>query len=198
MFTGLIEDCQPLIAFDNDDDGARLTVDKIFEVAVGDSVAIDGCCLTVSECNQSSLTFELSSETLATTHFLASLAKVAVGSYRVNIERSLVFGARLHGHLVTGHIDGVATVIERTNNGLFNISLPRCYDRYLADKGSLAINGVSLTINKTTTLEDSCIVQTTLIATTLAKTNLGTVTVGQTVNFELDLIARYLDKLRSD
>lgn len=197
MFTGLIEGCQPLIAFNNNGDSARLTVDKTFEVAVGDSVAIDGCCLTVSECNQSSLTFELSSETLATTHFLASLANVAVGSYRVNIERSLVFGNRLHGHLVTGHIDGVATVIERTNSGSFEISLPRCYDRYLADKGSLAVNGVSLTINKTM-LEDSCIVQTTLIATTLAKTNLGTVAVGQTVNFELDLIARYLDKLRSE
>ena len=194
VFTGLIENCQPLISFDN----ARLTIDQVFEVSVGDSVAIDGCCLTVSECHQSSMIFELSAETLATTHFVATLANVAINSYRVNIERAMVFGSRLHGHLVSGHVDGVATVVDRTDRGLFILALPRCYARYLANKGSLAVNGVSLTITRTTMKEDSCIVQLTLIATTLAKTNLGMVAIGQTVNFEIDLIARYLDKLRSD
>ena len=198
MFTGLIEDCQPLLSFDNNGDSARLIINKTFEVTVGDSVAVDGCCLTVNECNKSSLTFELTTETLATTHFVASLAKIPVTSYRANIERALVFGGRLHGHLVSGHIDGIATVIERANSGLFKLALPLSCNRYLANKGSLTVNGVSLTINETMIRENSCIVQTTLISTTLAKTNLGTVTVGQTVNFELDLIARYLDKLRSD
>lgn len=196
MFTGLIEDCQPLLSFDNNGDSARLTIGKTFEVTVGDSIAVDGCCLTVSKCNQSSLTFELSAETLATTHFVTSLANVPITNYRVNIERALVFGGRLHGHLVAGHIDGVATVTNCT--GLFELSLPLNCNRYLADKGSLTVNGVSLTVNRTISTKDSCIVQTTLIATTLAKTNLGTVSVGQTVNFELDLIAKYLDKLRSD
>ena len=195
MFTGLIESCQPLLTFDNNHAPALLTIDKPFEATVGDSIAVDGCCLTVSECNQSSLTFGLSAETLATTHFVANLTNAPLISYRVNIERAMVLGDRLHGHLVSGHIDGVATVINCSD--LLELSLPRhCY-RYLADKGSLAINGVSLTVNRTRLTKDSCVVQITLIDTTMTKTNLGTVAVGQLVNFELDMIAKYLDKLRN-
>lgn len=195
LFTGLIESCQPLLGFAKKDSGARLTIGKDFSVAVGDSVAVDGCCLTVAECNQSSLTFEISAESLAKTHFVNSLTDASANRYHVNIERALVFGGRLHGHLVSGHIDGVATVIDRLDNGLFNLALPRRYNRYLADKGSLAVNGVSLTINTTTLTADNCIVQLTLIATTLTKTNLGRLAIGQSVNFEIDLLAKYLDRL---
>lgn len=196
MFTGLVESCQPLLTFDRNGNDARLTIAFNDEVNVGDSVAVDGCCLTVSKLDQSSLTFELSAETLATTHFVTTLANVPITSYRVNVERALLVGNRLHGHLVSGHIDGVATVTKHAD--LFELSLPRqCY-RYLADKGSIAVNGVSLTVNRTKLTKDSCIVQITLIDKTMAGTNLGTVAVGQLVNFELDLIAKYLDKLRSD
>jgi len=185
MFTGIITDLGEVVSFT----GSRLQVRTRWEVApipLGASVACDGTCLTVVEKNGQILAFDVSAETLA---------KTTLGSWqpgrRINLERPVQVGGEFGGHFVTGHVDAVgqvAAVIAQQDFTLLEITVPEALKTYFAPKGSVAINGVSLTVNAVADLTLSL----TLIPHTAQETNLGTLKTGDAVNLEVDLIARYI------
>ncbi len=192
MFTGIVQDVGEIVAWDKAAHGVHLRVATrldLARIAPGDSVAVDGCCLTVVALGDGMLAFDLSGETLARTRFSA----LGIGA-RVNLEPALRAGDPLGGHFVTGHVDGVGRVARRQPLGDhlgMEIALPAALMRYMAEKGSVAINGVSLTINA---LADGG-VRLHLIPHTLARTNLSALAPGDPVNVEVDLLARYLARL---
>jgi riboflavin synthase len=158
------------------------------EARLGDSIAINGCCLTVVKKTKQSLAFDAGSETLSRTN----LDRLEVGS-RVNLERSLAVGDRLGGHFVTGHIDGLATVIRRRDEGPWAHITLRAQARLLAQmasKGSVALDGVSLTL---VTVDDDRF-SVALIPYTLEHTTLGALDVGSVVNVETDVLAKYVER----
>ena len=196
MFTGIVIAVGHVVAHEAAGEGARIRVDAsamdCADVAIGDSVAVAGCCLTVVERTARVLAFDVSAETLrCTTGFDVGRA--------VNLEKALRLGDRLGGHLLSGHVDGVGSVvtfapIDASPNGnrLLAIDAPPAIARYIAAKGSVAIDGVSLTTN---TADDTRFT-VNLIPHTLAVTTLAQLAVGATVNVEVDLIARYVERLR--
>jgi len=178
--------------------GARLVVAAAGldcgDVAIGDSVALNGVCLTVVARNDgasaTNLEFDVSGETLAVTAGLAVPGPV-------NLEKALRFGDRLGGHLVAGHVDGVGTVRRFEalgDNRLLEVEAPAPMARFIAVKGSITVDGVSLTVNTV----DAARFSVNLIPHTLAVTTLGKFEAGRRVNLEVDLVARYLDRLLAD
>lgn len=190
MFTGLVESTGTLSRFDETPAGRLLHVSAPgLTVRIGDSVAVNGCCLTVAEILADALRFDLLQETLDRTN----LGSLAPGS-RVNLERALAADARLGGHFVQGHIDCTSCVIaveERSGDLGLTIELPRSLGRYAIEKGSIAVNGVSLTIAALDT--ESFTVW--IIPHTRAETNLGDLARGSRVNLEFDLLAKYTERL---
>jgi riboflavin synthase len=190
MFTGIIEECGAVSALGRQ----RLVVDCRAVTAgtdVGASISVNGICLTVVECVDGSLAFDLSEETLART----SLRRLAVGD-PVNLERPVTLAARLGGHLVQGHVDGVGEIVEVTAEpggagARLRITLPDALLRYAVEKGSVTVDGVSLTIAEL--LDDG--VTIALIPHTLAVTTLGAARQGDPVNIEVDVIAKYVERL---
>ncbi len=191
MFTGLVEHCLPLTAVLAEPPGKRLVLAVPAyrgEISLGESIALNGCCLTVVEIDGDQLHFQAGPETLERTN----LGQLAVGS-RVNIERSLRFGDRLGGHLVTGHIDGGGSVARRDDDHAWStiwFNAPPNLLRQMASKASIAVDGVSLTLVEVTDQHFS--VQ--LIPHTLAVTTLGAKQVGDPVNLETDLLAKYVER----
>lgn len=189
MFTGLVESLAPLARVDDEPPGKRLVVDAgelARTAALGESVALDGCCLTVVQIDGPRLHFQAGPETLAKT----SLGQRRAGD-RVNLERSLRLGDRLGGHLVTGHVDAVGAVAGREDRGewsLFWFSAPKELLAGIVPKGSVAVDGVSLTVVETSGAGFS--VQ--LIPHTLAVTTLGGKRAGDLVNLETDLLGKYV------
>ena len=192
MFTGLIEDVGTVRSLDRSGTAGRLVVMTALPletVAIGDSVAVNGACLTVVTKGGGALAFDVSPETLSRT----ALGGLSPGS-RVNLERALRVGDRLGGHLVTGHIDCVATVAERrevSGNILISFRIPREVARYFVAKGSVAVDGISLTVN--TVSDDSFSVN--IIPHTQTLTVIGEYRGGTAVNIEVDMLARYLERL---
>jgi riboflavin synthase len=210
MFTGLVEAQGTIAAVsgpagDNPPSATATTVPRRLTIAtglggqraaggggamrLGDSVAIDGCCLTVVACDPHQLSFEAATETLSRT----TLGALAVGD-SVNLERALCFGDRLGGHLVSGHIDGVGTVRLRQQRGsalYFDIEAPPEVARLTAARGSITVAGVSLTV--TQVQGDTFSIG--LIPHTLDHTTLGRLQAGMQVNLEADLVARYVERL---
>lgn len=201
MFTGIVEAVGRIerVAATRDPAtgtaGAHLVVDAgsldCAGVAIGDSIALNGVCLTVVACEPgptgSRLEFDASGETLAVTTGLAEAGAV-------NLEKALRFGDRLGGHLVAGHVDGIGTVRRFDalgDNRLLEVEAPPALARFIAVKGSVTVDGVSLTVNAV----DGGRFSVNLIPHTLAVTTLGTLAPGRRVNLEADLIARYLDRL---
>lgn len=192
MFTGLVEGVGEIVGLTPMAEGLRLTLKPSFpaaELALGESVAVSGACLTVVAINPPRASFEVSPETLARTTF--PLKKV---SERVNLERALRIGDRLGGHMVTGHVDGVGILREwrpgPAHLGL-TFELPQALSRLVIEKGSIAIEGVSLTVN-------SCQGNTftvNIIPHTAKATTLGTLKVGDRVNLETDIIGKYVARL---
>lgn len=192
MFTGLVEETGELLALDRSTGGARLTVRAPLitgDVRLGDSVAVNGCCLTVTAHDGDILAFDLLRETLDRTN-LGQLATDAV----VNLERALAAHARLGGHFVQGHIDTASAVLswEKVNaDHRLEIALPGEFARYVAFKGSIAIDGISLTVAEVR--EASFVVW--IIPHTLAATNLRGKNAGDLVNLEFDLLAKYVERI---
>ncbi|MGH7563573.1 MAG: riboflavin synthase [Gemmatimonadota bacterium] len=191
MFTGLIETIGTVRSVEPLGDGRRLSIAAPFagELAIGDSVAIDGVCLTAVERGAGAFAVEAVRETLART----TLARLEAGG-RVNLERALAVGDRLGGHFVQGHVDEVATVqsIERQGeNRYIQLRLPRSGRSLVAERGSIAVNGVSLTVLGVT--EDE--VRLSIIPHTWEATTLVDLEPGDPVNVEYDLIARYLQRM---
>jgi riboflavin synthase len=191
MFTGLVQDLGTIAAVDATDDGVRLAVrtDLAAELTLGDSVAVNGVCLTATAISGEQFSADVMHETLRR----SSLSAVADGA-RVNLELPLRAGDRLGGHVVQGHVDGVGAVGDAREDGfarIVTITAPSDLLRYVVDKGSIAVDGISLTVVETG--EDWFTVS--LIPETLERTNLGTATPGQPVNLEVDVLAKYVEKL---
>lgn len=192
MFTGLVEEVGRVVSFSPAQNawGLQLAAQVVpAGVAVGDSVAVNGCCLTVTRCDAGHLWFELLEETRRLTNF----SELKSGS-AVNLERSLKADARLGGHFVSGHIDvlGRVEVFEpRGKDHYLRVSMPAGSGRYLVHKGSIAVDGISLTVAEVA--GDSFAVW--LIPHTLAATNLREKQAGSGVNLEFDLLAKYVEKL---
>jgi riboflavin synthase len=192
MFTGIIEELGTVAAVEDQGDAIRLTVrasTALEGTLLGDSISVNGCCLTVAALDGETWTADLMQETLDKT----SLAGVAPGDH-VNLERAVTADKRLGGHLVQGHVDGVGVVVRRKTSKhweVVEISLPADLARYVVPKGSITVDGVSLTV--VTVRPDSFTVS--LIPETLARTTLGTRQPGDRVNLETDVIARHVEKL---
>jgi riboflavin synthase len=191
MFTGLIADLGQLAAVERDGDGATLTVHTALagEIGEGDSVAVNGVCLTATAVDGEGFRTQAMEETLRR----SSLGDLEVGS-PVNLELALRANGRLGGHIVQGHVDGVGAVAEIREEGFaraLRIAGVAALSRYLVEKGSIAIDGVSLTISALH--EDGFSVS--LIPETLERTNLGRVAVGDRVNLEADILAKHVERL---
>jgi riboflavin synthase len=197
MFTGIviavgrIERCEPLPG----GKGLRLIVSAggmaLDDVSIGDSIAIQGACMTVIAIDGDRLSFDVSAESLART---AGLDRPGP----VNLEKALRLADRLGGHLVSGHVDGLGTVQrfeQIAESWLLVVRAPAALGRYLAYKGSVTVNGVSLTVNQIQDRPDGCDFSVNLIPHTVAVTTLAALTVGHRVNLEIDLIARYCERL---
>ncbi|MDP6468658.1 MAG: riboflavin synthase [Pirellulaceae bacterium] len=191
MFTGLVEGKGTVAGLVAQGAGMRLVIDigNLVETSqIGDSVAVNGCCLTVVETDEQKLGFDTVPETLRCTN----LGKLEVGSH-VNIERSLRLGDQLGGHLVTGHIDAVGQLDERSDEDEWSFLWFRCPRRLtlqMASKGSVTIDGISLTL---VDVEDDRF-SVALIPHTLAVTTMGKLAVGDDVNLETDLLAKYVER----
>ena len=191
MFTGLVEDVGQIVERIAEGTGARVVIrsQTVFaDAAIGDSISVNGCCLTIVELNGHQASFEAGEETLNRTS-LGDLAKESP----VNLERSLRAGDRMGGHFVTGHIDCVGEVVERTDDGEWStiwFSVADEFAHHLAPKGSIAIEGVSLTVVDVQENRFSVM----LIPHTLAETNLGQKKAGDAVNLETDVLAKYVEQ----
>jgi riboflavin synthase len=192
MFTGLVEEQGSVVDIESLGDSVRLTLRGPLvtsDASHGDSIAVNGCCLTVTDLDGDTFTADVMEESLRRT----SLSDLSVGS-SVNLERAVAAGARLGGHIVQGHVDGVGSLLDRTPSEHWDVlrfSLPEELARYLVEKGSITVSGVSLTVVEVT--NDTFSVS--LIPTTLADTILGTLSPGDRVNLEVDIVAKYVERL---
>jgi riboflavin synthase len=190
VFTGLVEEKGILRARNPRGPGARVRIGcSLGPLALGDSVSVDGVCLTVDTAVEGGFEADCSQETLVRT----TLGTVAIGG-GVNLERAATLGQRMGGHIVSGHVDGTGIVAEKRPVGdalHVEFTMPRDLARYVAEKGSVCINGVSLTVNGVTTDRFSVV----LIPHTLKKTTLDGIPVGTKVNLEVDVVARYIARL---
>jgi riboflavin synthase len=192
VFTGIVEELGEIVALDWHGDGAVLTVrgpTVTADARGGDSIAVSGVCLTVVDVVGETFTADVMKETFD--H--SALGSLAVGD-PVNLERAATVATRLGGHIVQGHVDGVGTVRSRVPGASWEdirIGLPAGLDRYIVHKGSITVDGVSLTVTEIATDEFAV----SLIPTTLAVTTLGRKDVGALVNLEVDVIAKYVEKL---
>jgi riboflavin synthase len=191
VFTGLIEDLGTVESIERTGDGAKLRISSRLsgELALGDSIAVNGCCLTATAVDGGSFETEAMNQTLQVT----ALGAVEEGS-RVNLELAMRAGDRLGGHIVQGHVDGVGTVVSAEDDGFarrLRVELPPQLLRYVIDKGSITLSGVSLTVAK---LGDSW-AEVSLIPETLERTNLGEAAPGDKINVECDVVAKYVERL---
>ncbi|MFI6361785.1 riboflavin synthase [Nocardia sp. NPDC050630] len=204
MFTGIVEELGEIVATEELADAARLTIrGKLVtsDAGHGDSIAVNGVCLTVVDVvDGDSFTVDVMQETLNR----SSIGGLGTGS-RVNLERAAALNSRLGGHLVQGHVDGTGTVLARTpsqNWEVVRISLPDAIARYVVEKGSITVDGISLTVSGLGIADAPAAdgnrdwFEVSLIPTTLSMTNLGAATVGSTVNLEVDVIAKYVERLQ--
>ena len=191
MFTGLIEDVGRVELVERGDDGAKLRIASPLagELAIGDSIAVNGCCLTATAVEEGSFETEAMNQTLQVT----ALAGVEQGN-RVNLELAMRAGDRLGGHIVQGHVDGIGTVASVEDDGFarrVRVDLPAQLLRYVVDKGSITLSGVSLTVAE---LGDSW-AEVSLIPETLERTNLGELEPGNKIDVECDVVAKYVERL---
>jgi riboflavin synthase len=185
VFTGIVEELGEV----REVAGGRLAVQcrtVLQDAEIGSSLAVNGVCLTVVERADDRLTFDLSEETLDRTSF----RRLSVGD-PVNLERPVTLATRLGGHLVQGHVDGVGTVESLDEEGTLSVRTPEELLRYLVEKGSVAVDGISLTVSA---LDGDCF-EVALIPHTLAVTTLGRAKPGDPVNLEVDVMAKYVERL---
>ena len=207
MFTGIVEELGRVVRLETVEDCARLTVEAptvTQDASLGDSISVNGCCLTVAAMHGSTFTADLMAETLTRT----TLGSQAPGD-PVNLERALRATDRLGGHIVQGHVDATAEVLDRSHGehwDLLRVGLPREIARYVAVKGSVALDGVSLTVvdvedaqrdapDASPTPGAGASLSVGLIPETLRRTTLGTRRPGERVNLEVDVMAKYAERL---
>jgi riboflavin synthase len=209
MFTGIIQAIGHIDTVEKLGDGFRLHIDAgkldMSDVQLGDSIALQGACMTVVSMTTSHFAIDISAESLDKTTGLDQPG-------HINLEKALRFNDRLGGHLVSGHVDGMGTVMlfeqveqakqiksdgSQNNEGSWHlvIKAPKSLAKYLAYKGSIVVNGTSLTVNKVEDLNDGCLMHINLIPHTLQNTTLQYLKAGSLVNLEVDLIARYVERM---
>jgi len=193
MFTGIIEAIGTLSRIETQGGDGRFTIDtgklSMAGVGLGDSIAVNGVCLTAIELGNHHFVADVSTETLSRT----TLGKAKPGTH-VNLELALLPTTRLGGHLVSGHVDGVGIIIEKRGDARswrFTLEAPTAIAKYIAEKGSICINGISLTVNEVKGTRFGV----NIVPHTLKETTLGETAVGDRVNLEVDLLARYLERL---
>jgi riboflavin synthase len=192
VFTGLIEEVGRVVATDASDDGAQIKIAAprtARNTRIGESIAVNGCCLTLTSRRGDWLTFDLLEETLARTN-LKKLRK----NNRLNLERALRVDGRLGGHFMQGHVDCVSSIIGLEKKGAdfrLEVELPRKFAHYVASKGSIAVDGISLTVADV--LPKSFVAW--IIPYTKRHTNLDRATIGDLVNLEFDILAKYVEKM---
>ncbi len=192
MFTGLIEDIGKVLRLERTGAGARLVAScglPLEEIRIGDSVAVNGACLTVVGKDTGCISFDVSPETVTRT----TLGRLRPGAY-VNLERALRLGDRLGGHLVSGHVDCMAVISgsrEDSSNLIVSFRIPEKFSRYLIEKGSVAIDGISLTVNEI----EGDVFSVNIIPHTAQQTTLHLKRQGGEVNVETDLIGKYIERL---
>jgi riboflavin synthase len=197
VFTGIVEEVGTVVAREEQADAARLRIraTKVLEdVALGDSISVSGVCLTVTDVTDGVWGTDVMAETLRR----SSLGAAEPGG-RVNLERAVTPQTRLGGHLVQGHVDGVGTVRSRTPGEhweVVRVDLPPQLARYVVEKGSITVDGVSLTVSAVSAADDAAPwFEVSLIPTTLRETTLGERAPGDPVNLEVDVIAKYVERL---
>ena len=197
MFTGIVQELGEVAAIRHHGDAARLTIrGSTQDAELGESIAVNGVCLTVTGLMDGTFTADVMGETLNRSGLGALVPGAAV-----NLERSVRLADRLGGHLVQGHVDAAATIIERQpkqNWEQVRIGLPRQISRYVVEKGSITVDGVSLTVSALSppgTPESGQWFEVCLIPETLKRTTLGTRAAGDIVNLEVDVIAKYVERL---
>jgi riboflavin synthase len=194
MFTGLIAELGRITAIEKGESSAVFTVSApalISQIALGDSVAVNGVCLTATSITGDSFTADVMVQTLAVT----SLAQLAVGS-PVNLELAALLNTRMGGHMVQGHVDGVATVVGLTPGekwAQFDITVPEKLAKYIVNQGSICLDGVSLTVGEINDANN--VVTVWLIPETLERTNLSTKKSGDLITVEVDVLAKYVERL---
>jgi len=194
MFTGLIGELGSITAIKKSDTSAVFTISApglISEISVGDSVAVNGVCLTATSIDGTTFTADVMVQTLN----LTSLSQIFVGS-PVNLELAAQLNARMGGHMVQGHVDGVATVVALTPGdkwAQFDITVPAELSKYIVNQGSICLDGVSLTVGHINDANN--VVTVWLIPETLERTNLSTLLPGDLVNVEVDVLAKYVERL---
>jgi riboflavin synthase len=203
VFTGIVEEVGTLVVRDDAEDSAvlRIQAQRVLEgVALGDSIAVNGVCLTVTDVTDGVWSTDVMAETLRR----SSLGEAGSGD-RVNLERAVTPHTRLGGHLMQGHVDGVGHIVARSPGEhweVVRISLPSGLARYVVEKGSIAVDGVSLTVSAVSDVpgpdahpDSDAWFEVSLIPTTLRETTLGARAPGEPVNLEVDVIAKYVERL---
>jgi riboflavin synthase len=197
VFTGIVEELGEVVAQEDLGDATRMTISGPLvtsDAGHGDSIAVNGVCLTVVDVLPDG---RFSADVMAETLHRSSLRALAPGS-PVNLERAAAVNSRLGGHIVQGHVDGTGTVIARSPSQhweVVRIGLPREISRYVVEKGSITVDGISLTVSALADEDDTEWFEVSLIPTTLALTTLGRAAVGTPVNLEVDVIAKYVERL---
>jgi riboflavin synthase len=192
MFTGIVEETGTVVAFTQGGDSWKLQIAAklaLADVALGDSIAVNGCCLTVTRFDAGNVWFDVLEESRR----LTNLSTVAAGA-AVNLERALRFGGKIGGHFVTGHVDGMGMIEvfePRGADHYLRVRAPKGAGRYLIHKGSITIDGISLTVAEV----EGDVFAVWLIPTTIQVTNLREKHVGSPVNLEFDLLGKYIEKL---
>ena len=194
MFTGLIAELGSITAIKKSDTSAVFTINApglISEISVGDSVAVNGVCLTATTIDGTAFTADVMVQTLAVT----SLSQIFVGS-PVNLELAAQLNARMGGHMVQGHVDGVGSVVGLTPGdkwAQFDIKVPVELSKYIVNQGSICLDGISLTVGAIN--DETNVVTVWLIPETLARTNISTLLPGDLINIEVDVLAKYVERL---
>jgi riboflavin synthase len=194
MFTGLIAELGRITAVEKGESSAVFTIAApglISQIALGDSVAVNGVCLTATSISGDAFTADVMVQTLAVT----SLSQLSVGS-PVNLELAALLNTRMGGHMVQGHVDGVATVVGLTPGekwAEFEITVPEKLAKYIVNQGSICLDGVSLTVGEIN--DSNNVVTVWLIPETLERTNLSTKKSGDLINVEVDVLAKYVERL---
>jgi len=193
MFTGIILALGKIVAIERRAGDCRLKIDtgklSLTDVALGDSIAVNGVCLTAVELGSHYFCADVSNETLSRT----LLNSATIGT-PVNLELALTPSTRMGGHIVSGHVDGIGKVIEKKADGRsfrFKFKAPDNLAKYIAEKGSICINGISLTVNEV----NGAVFSVNIVPHTLQETTLGDAVAGTQVNLEVDLLARYMERL---
>ena len=194
MFTGLIAELGSITAIKKSDTSAVFTINApglISEIKTGDSVAVNGVCLTATSIDGTTFTADVMIQTLN----LTSLSQIFVGS-PVNLELATQLNARMGGHMVQGHVDGVATVVSLTPGdkwAQFDIKVPEQLSKYIVNQGSICLDGISLTVGGIN--DENNVVTVWLIPETLERTNLSSLLPGDLINVEVDVLAKYVERL---